>query len=154
MKREDKDALNKAKGAIEEALREFGGNYTQKEREELTKKLERINAALEAIGNAKRAADEIEKLPDADEIKPGDKDKVDRVKDIIAALTENERAMLGKDAIDKVSKLEQRLKELAAGGDDSPKTEDAGEPMLWIALLIISGIIAGITIIVKKKKRC
>ena len=56
VKREDKDALNKAKGAIEEALREFGGNYTQKEREELTKKLERINAALEAIGNAKRAA--------------------------------------------------------------------------------------------------
>ena len=112
-----------------------------------------IIAALAAISNAEKAADEIGKLPSADNAKLSDKSALDRVKEIVAGLTENEKAMLGKDALGKVDALAEKIKKLAEEAD-SPKTGDTSNPAQWIALLFISGgFVIGTTVVGKKNKR-
>ena len=149
----DKEPLKKAEKALEGALRDFDGNYTEEESRNLKEKLETVKAALTAIGNAEKAAEEIKKLPSADDAKPGDKSEIDRVKEIIAGLTENERAMLGKDASDKVDAVAEKINTLAKEAN-SPGTGDTSNSALWIALLFISGgIVTGVAAAGKKKKR-
>ena len=149
----DKEPLKKAEKALEGALRDFDGNYTEEESRNLKEKLETVKAALAAIGNAEKAAEEIKKLPSADDAKPGDKSEVDRVKKIIAGLTENERAMLGKDASDKVDAVAEKISTLAEE-TNSPRSGDTCNPILWIALLFISsGIVTGAAAAGKKRKR-
>lgn len=145
----DKEALKKAVKALDGALRDFDGNYTEEEQGDLETKLEAAKAALAAIGNAEKAADEIGKLPSVGDAKLSDKSELDRVKKLIDSLTENERAMLGKEALGKVDVLTERLQKLAKDVS-SPKTGDTSNPAMWIALLFISG---GVTVISKKKKR-
>ncbi len=145
----DKEALEKATGALESALRDFGGNYTEDEGKELKAKLETAKAALAAVANAEKAAEEIGKLPSAEDITLGDKSEFDRVKKIFDGLTENEKAMLGRDAADKLAALAERLSELA----DTPKTGDGSNRFLWVALLVIGGAAAvGTTAAGRKKK--
>lgn len=152
-KLEDKEALEEAEKALESALRDFDGNYTENERKDLETKLETVKAALAAIGNAEKAAEEIGKLPSADNAKLSDKSELDRVKKLLDGLTENEKAMLGKDALGKVDALAEKIKKLAEEAN-SPKTGDTSNPALWIALLFISGgIVTGTTVVSKKKKR-
>lgn len=149
----DKEALETAEKALEGALRDFDGNYTDKEQEDLETRLETVKAALAAIGNAEKAADEIGKLPSADDAKLSDKSELDRVKKLLEGLTENEKAMLGKDALGKVDALAEKIKKLAEEAN-SPKTGDTSNLALWIALLFISGgIVTGTTVVSKKKKR-
>lgn len=81
--------------------------------------------------------------------KLSDKSELDRVKKLIDSLTENERAMLGKEALGKVDALTEKLQKLAKDAS-SPKTGDTSNPAMWIALLFISD---GVTVISKKKKR-
>lgn len=50
----DKTKLTEAKNAIEKALKDFGGNYSEAEKKELNDKLERIEAALGAIKKAEQ----------------------------------------------------------------------------------------------------
>lgn len=153
VKLRDKEPLEKAEKALEGALRDFGGNYTEGESRSLEEKLETVKAALAAIGNAEKAAEEIGKLPSADDAKLSDKSALDRVKEIVAGLTENEKAMLGKDAPGKLDALDEKIKALAEEAN-SPGTGDTGNPALWIALLFISGgIVTGTTVVGKKKKR-
>lgn len=52
VKSEDKDSLEDAKKALKDALRDFDGNYTDDERDDLEKKLETVNDAISAIENA------------------------------------------------------------------------------------------------------
>ena len=112
-----------------------------------------IIAALAAISNAEKAADEIGKLPSADNAKLSDKSALDQVKKLLEGLTENEKAMLGKDALGKVDALAEKIKKLAEEAN-SPKTGDTSNLALWIALLFISGgIVTGTTVASKKKKR-
>mgnify|MGYP004612274495 CR=1 FL=1 len=112
-----------------------------------------IIAALAAISNAEKAADEIGKLPSADNAKLSDKSTLDQVKKLLDGLTENEKAMLGKDALGKLDALAEKIKALAEEAN-SPGTGDTGNPALWIALLFISGgIVTGATVVGKKKKR-
>ena len=156
VKLEDKETLEKAEKALEEALRDFGGNYTEEERKELETKLATVKEALAAIGNAEKTADEIAKLPKVDDVKLSDKDEVDRVKEIIDGLTDNERSMLGKDALDKVNALAEKIQRFAEEADksDAPKTGDTSNLALWSALLIISGgVLTGTIAIGQKKKR-
>lgn len=155
VKLEDKDVLEKAEKALEDALRDFSGNYTEEEQGNLEAKLETVKAALAAIGNAEKAADEIAKLPNVDDVKLSDKDEVDRVKEIISGMTENEKSMLGKDTLDRINALAEKIQKLAeeAGKSDTPKTGDTSNPALWSALLIISGGIAVGTVIVSRKKK-
>ena len=153
VKLEDKEALEKAEKALKGALRDFGGNYTEEENKELETKLETVKAALAAIGNAEKAADEIGKLPSTDDAKLSDKSDLDRVKKLLEGLTENEKAMLDKDALGKLDALDEKIKALAEEAN-SPGTGDTGNPALWIALLFISGgIVTGTTVVSKKKKR-
>lgn len=153
VKLEDKEALEEAEKALEGALRDFGGNYTEEESRSLEEKLEAVKAALAAIGNAEKAAEEIGKLPSAEDAKLSDKSALDRVKKLLDGLTENEKAMLGKDARGKVDALAEKIKKLAEEAN-SPKTGDTSNLALWIALLFISGgIVTGTTVASKKKKR-
>ena len=153
VKLENKEALEKAERALEGALRDFGGNYTEGESKNLGEKLEAVKAALAAIGNAEKAAEEINKLPSADDAKLSDKSALDRVKVIVDGLTENEKAMLGKDALSKLDALAEKIKALAEEAN-SPGTGDTSNPALWIALLFISGgFVIGTTVASKKKKR-
>ena len=149
----DKEALKTAEKALEGALRDFDGNYTDEEQEDLETRLETVKAALAAIGNAEKAAEEIGKLPSADDAKLSDKSALDRVKVIVEGLTENEKAMLGKDALGKVDALAEKIQKLTEKAN-SPKTGDTSNMALWIALLFISGgIVTGTTVVSKKKKR-
>ena len=150
VKLENKEALEKAEKALEGALRDFDGNYTEEEQRDLEEKLETVKAALAAISNAEKAADEIGKLPSADNAKLSDKSALDQVKKLLDGLTENEKAMLGKDALGKVDALAEKIKKLAEEAD-SPKTGDTSNLALWIALLFISGgVFTALT--VKRKK--
>ena len=149
----DKESLETAEKALEGALRDFGSNYTEGESKNLGEKLEAVKAALTAIGNAEKAAEEINKLPSVDDAKLSDKSALDRVKVIVDGLTENEKAMLGKDALGKLDALAEKIKALAEEAN-SPGTGDTGNPALWIALLFISGgFVIGTTVVSKKKKR-
>ena len=153
VKLRDKEPLEKAEKALEGALRDFGGNYTEGESKNLGEKLEAVKAALAAIGNAEKAAEEIGKLPSADNAKLSDKSALDQVKKLLDGLTENEKAMLGKDALDKVDALAEKIQKLTEKAN-SPKTGDTSNLALWIALLFISGgIVTGTTVVSKKKKR-
>ena len=152
----DKEALEKAEKALEGALRDFDGNYTEDESKDLEAKLMAVRAALAAIGNAEKAAGEIGKLPSADDVKLGDKSELYRVKRLIAGLSGNERAMLGKDALSKIDALAAKIKKLEEEEEKngSPKTGDTSNPALWIALLFISGgAVIGVTANNKKKRR-
>lgn len=156
VKLEDKDKLEKAEKALEGALRDFDGNYTEAEHKDLEEKLKRVKEALAAIGNAEKAAEEIKKLPSIDDIKPDDKDKIDEVKKIIDGLSENEKNMLGKDVIERINALETEIARKAAEADknNSPRTGAADENALWFILLFISGgTAAGVAAVSKKKKR-
>ncbi len=147
----DKEALEKAEKALESALRDFDGNYTEDETKDLTEKLETAKAALAAIGKAEKAVEEIGKLPAADDVKLSDRDAVDRVNEILGGLTENEKAMLDKDAVGKLTALTEKLRKLAAEAN-TPKTGDTSQLMLWMALLFIGGsALTGVTVAVKKK---
>ena len=153
VKLEDKEALEEAEKALEGALRDFDGNFTEEENNDLETKLETVKAALAAIGNAEKAAEEIGKLPSADNAKLSDKSALDQVKKLLDGLTENEKAMLGKDALGKVDALAEKIKKLAEEAN-SPKTGDTSNLALWIALLFISGgIVTGTTVASKKEKR-
>ena len=153
VKLEDKEALEKADKALEGVLRDFDGNYTEEENKNLETKLETVKAALAAIGNAEKVAEEIGKLPSAEDAKLSDKSALDQVKKLLEGLTENEKAMLGKDALGKVDALAEKIKKLAEEAN-SPKTGDTSNLALWIALLFISGgIVTGTTVASEKKKR-
>lgn len=148
----DKEALETAEKALEGALRDFEGNYTDEEQEDLETRLETVKAALAAIGNAEKAAEEIGKLPSADNAKLSDKSDLDRVKKLLEGLTENEKAMLDKDALGKVDALAEKIQKLAEEAN-SPKTGDTSNLALWIALLFISGgAVIGTTVVSKKQK--
>lgn len=148
----DKEALETAEKALEGALRDFEGNYTDEEQEDLETRLETVKAALAAIGNAEKAAEEIGKLPSADDAKLSDKSDFDRVKKLLEGLTENEKAMLDKDALGKVDALAEKIQKLAEEAN-SPKTGDTSNLALWIALLFISGgAVIGTTVVSKKQK--
>ena len=152
VKLRDKEPLEKAEKALEGALRDFGGNYTEGESKNLGEKLEAVKAALAAIGNAEKAAEEIGKLPSADDAKLSDKSALDRVKVIVAGLTENEKAMLGKGALGKLDTLDEKIKALAEEAN-SPGTGDTSNLMLWIALLLASGgVLTGVTVFDKRKR--
>lgn len=149
----DKDALEKAKKVLESAIRDFDGNYTDEERKDLDAKLETVKAALASIDNVEKAIELISRLPSLDNATLGDKSEVDRVKNMIAGLSENEKAMLGITATEKVDALEEKIRKLAEN-PVSPDTGYESDPISWVALLFISGgVVTGTAIINKKKKR-
>lgn len=109
VKSDDKDGLVKACEELEKVLEDSEKNLTEDEKNELEKQLETVKDALTAIDNAEKAADEVGKLPSLDDVKLGDKDEAERVKEILDGLTENEKTMLGNDAAEKVKALDEKI---------------------------------------------
>ncbi len=130
VRREDKDALLLAKDALEKALEEFDGNYTDDERQTLETRLDKVKKALAAIENVEIVLAEIDKLPDVRNVRLSDKDTVLRVKKDIDSLTDHEKEMLGKDAIKKVNALIEQLEKLYLTFDDPRIIE--GENQEWV----------------------
>ena len=109
VKPKDKEALEKAQEAIEEALRTYGDNYTEAERKALEEQLEAIKAALAALDNAEKAAEAIDTLPKPEDAKLGDKDEAEKVKELVDGLTEHEKELVGKDALGKLDDVLDRI---------------------------------------------
>ncbi len=154
VKLDDKEPLEAAKKSLQGVLSDFGDNYTEKEKSDIETKLKNAKEALVAIENAEKAADEINRLPSVDYVKLSDRDEVERIKKNIGSLTDNERAMLGEEAIGKVDALEKRINELTKNADrgDVPKTEDTFNIVLWVAMLLIVGcVLTGMSILKKRK---
>ena len=70
VKPENKDDLTAAKEDLENALENFGDNYTEGEKAEIQDKLDQINKALESIEKVETVEDAISKLPDT--VEPDD----------------------------------------------------------------------------------
>ena len=149
---DDKDALKKAENALENALKGFGGNYTEEEHKNMESALTTVKEALKAIENAEKAAKEIKKLPSVDKVKLSDKNEIERIKKLIDSLTENEKAMIGEEALGRVKGVFEQIEALTAKAK-SPKTGDTHNLTLWFALLFISMSGAGITRAVGVRKK-
>lgn len=116
--------------------------------------LKNVKAAPAAIRNAQKAAQEIKKLPSAEDVKLSDQTEINRVVKLVNSLSEHEISLLEKGAIDKLDALVAEIQRLAleAGRGGSPKTGDVGRLSLWMALLFVSGgIVTGVTIAEKKR---
>lgn len=127
----DKDILEKAEKALENALRDFDGNYTEEEKRDLEGKLETVKAALAAIEKAEKEAkdpNKNSKLPSGKEAGSSRKGEADSFR---------------KGAVDSST----------IGKAESVRTGDTGNLTLWIALLFISGGIAAGTVAAGKKKK-
>lgn len=151
MTSDDKSALKKAEKALKDALEDFGGNYTPEESDLLNEKLNTVKEALNAIGNAEKAAEEIKTLPSAEEVKTSDKDEVERVKKLLDSLTDSERSMLDRETLDRVTALEDKIRQLE---ESALRTGDESQIALWLTLLCLSGgMTAGAAILGSRKKR-
>ena len=112
VKPEDKDDLTAAKEDLENALENFGDNYTEEEKAEIQNKLDQIDDALESLEKIEAVEDAISKLPDT--VEPDDTDAeqlIQEAKEQYDALTEHEKSLVSEDAREKLESL------LAALGD-------------------------------------
>lgn len=112
VKPEDKDDLTAAKEDLENALENFGDNYTEEEKAEIQNKLDQIDDALESLEKVETVQDAISKLPDT--VEPDDTDAeqlIQEAKEQYDALTEHEKSLVSEDAREKLESL------LAALGD-------------------------------------
>lgn len=106
VKPEDKDDLNAAKEDLENALENFGNNYTEEEKAALEEKLEQVNNALDSIEKVEAVQDAITALPDT--VKPDDTDieeLINEVKDQYDALSEHEKSLISGELKEKLEIL-------------------------------------------------
>ena len=71
----DKEALEKAKIALEFVLNEYNNHYTEKEKQEITANIACILEALESIQKIQTTMDFLSNLPSADSVSPDDIDR-------------------------------------------------------------------------------
>lgn len=112
VKLEDKDDLNSAKDDLENALDSFSGNYTEAEKTALEEKLDRINSALDSIGNVEKTEEVIGSLPD--KVNPDDADAEKLINDAkkqYDALTDHEKSLVSEAAKAKLESLLDDLKD-------------------------------------------
>jgi hypothetical protein len=70
------EELEDAAAALEKALEDFGGNYTDEEKQAIQEELARIEFLLAAIEEAKPVKEMIDELPDPETIEPDDEDVI------------------------------------------------------------------------------
>ncbi len=110
VKPEDKEDLTAAKEDLENALENFGENYTEEEKTALEEKLEQINSALESIEKAEAAKESITVLPDA--VEPDDIDAealINAVKAQYDTLSEHEKSLIPEELKHKLESLLENL---------------------------------------------
>lgn len=148
----DREPLEKAEQALVYALETFGKNYTDAERQDLEARLAIVREALAAIRNALAAAEAIDKLPAPEQVKLTDEEAVRAAKKQADALTDREKELLGKAALDKLDALLKRLEELKK--PTAPATGDSFDPMAWTGILLFAlAAAAYAAMAVKKSKR-
>lgn len=174
----DKDALESAKADLEEALKEYGSNMTEEEKKEIQEEIDRIDDAIAVVEKIEKVQELIEKLPNT--ITKDDADTIKAAQDAHNALSDYEKALIGKDVkktLDKAvqdvdnilsdNKKELKDKEAEKESDKaeeattdlnkrsnqkSPATGDSSNMFLWILLLFVSGG-SVITLVAEDKKR-
>lgn len=132
----DKEPLEKAEKALVNALETFEKNYTEAERQDLETRLAIVREALAAIRNAQAAAEAIDKLPAPEQVKLTDEDAVRGAKKQADALTDREKELLGKAALDKLDALLKRLEELKK--PTTPATGDPFDPVVWTGMMFFA----------------
>ena len=135
VKPEDKDDLLAAKEELEEALENFGDNYTEEEKGALEEKLEQINSALDSIEKAEAAQDVITALPDT--VEPDDTDTealINAAKEQYDALTEHEKSMVSEQMKQKLEVLIADLTDYrVVDGNGGRWTVGSGESLTFTA---------------------
>jgi len=103
---DDKSNLEKAKADLEDALENNGGNYTEEEKQAIQDKIQRIDDAIEALGNVEDVTDAIAQLPET--VEPDDEEAAEKILDAKAsydALTDHEKSLVDDDAKKKLDDL-------------------------------------------------
>ncbi len=93
----DKEALEKAKIALEFVLNEYNNHYTEKEKQEITANIACILEALESIQKIQTTMDFLSNLPSADSVSPDDMDIETAVKQanaMLESMTEYEKSFV------------------------------------------------------------
>ena len=147
---DDKETLEETRDALKKELAENAGGYTQAQKEALEQRLEEIETMLSFIENAEGIEAEIEALPDA--LTSGDAGGIERVKAVKTRydrLTEVEKRLVSKAALDKLNTLIEQVE--AIENAKPPQTGDRANVALWTALLLLSGAAAGAAIRWRKR---
>ncbi len=135
VKPEDKDDLLAAKEELEEALENFGDNYTQEEKGALEEKLEQINSALDSIEKVEKLESDIAALPETAE--PDDLETealINAVKEQYDALTEHEKSMVSEQMKQKLEVLIADLTDYrVVDGNGGRWTVGSGESLTFTA---------------------
>lgn len=136
VKPEDKSDIQAAKDALEQALKDNAGNYTEAEKSEIQQAISRLEGAAASIEKAEAVMNDIQTLP-----KSADTDMAEEEEEAILAvweayhaLSEHERAMISeKDR----TKLETLMEELTAyeiiKGDGSSWTKGSDKTLTFVA---------------------
>lgn len=102
----DKSDLEAAKEDIENALENFGDNYTEEEKSKLEEALDRIESALETINKVEHVQESVNALPDT--VEPDELDTVEKIeaaKEQYDSLNDHEKNMVGQDVVKKLNDL-------------------------------------------------
>lgn len=135
VKPEDKDDLTAAKEDLENALENFGDNYTEEEKAEIQNKLDQIDDALESLEKVETVEDAISKLPDT--VEPDDADTehlIHAAKEQYDALTVHEKSLISEELKEKLEHLLGALLDYRIiAGNDSKWTVGADNAITMTA---------------------
>ena len=105
---ENRENLEAVKEGLKQELE--NPNLTEAEKEKLQEEVDYIDDVLEVLDNAGNVAGKIDELPDF--VEPDDTDTeaiIKNVRENYDALTEHERELVGKEALEKLNNLETQL---------------------------------------------
>ena len=132
---DDKMLLEQAKEDIEQALTNFGDNYTEDEKAKLEESLARVEETLAVIGRVEDVMAAIEALPDT--VSPDEtevEERINAVKEQYDALSEYEKSLISAQTTDKLESLLAQLVDYRiVEGDGSTWTKGSGEGLTFAA---------------------
>lgn len=113
VKLSDKAAVSGAADELKAVLNgDYADNYTDSQRTSINNDIDRLETALKTVKKAEMTIEQAKELPELSKVKLNDKEAIDSLKNKIALLTENEKALVGTDILDEVNKLYERVSEL------------------------------------------
>ena len=105
---EGREALEEAKADLQKAQQTYGGNYTDREAQEIQEDIDRINEALGVLERMEDIQSAIDALPDASEFDPENselRDNADKLWDEYEALSDHEKSLLNADKLDALKSI-------------------------------------------------
>lgn len=163
----DESALEKAKNLLEKALKNYGGNYTDEEKQAAQDELLRIQKALESLKRVRELQEMIYALPDGENAGSGNMDiesAVRRARELYDSLTGHEKSLAGAEAEEKLERLlailndgehtdDENKKESESENNDHPETGDTVDDWRWFSVMLVSaGILGGRSLYRRKKQ--